>query len=695
MYDFYFSKSSFIKASKHIVAPWIVNFQETSFKRPSHRILLKGLMGKYARSLRNWGYYAAKRKNLRIDHSFYINMPVCPQKINLKSELDVWSSARVNLFSRKFQKKNSNVYSLPLTSRCKFDGLVPYFKNRVKQRVDLGDPDFIDFSIEHTDYINKKGDQHMIYMGMPGHEGMMEDLKKYTVPIEHHITRSDIIEALEVLKDKLMLPSLKKPRKEDLLKSYVNDKSFSGLMTSLIAGHTKKESLEFSTILAEKMFDEVGSKLTVDTSLKVVGAREKLVKYDKFGERLQTRALIQEESMISQLKQIYSRPITEALKCMNIKWESQIGIGGILLGNGVREFCNKFYPDDGHDYSIVTMDAASHDKNVCSELLIASYSILRACFPKCSKIDNHFFFFMSGHDYKRIMTDDGFVYSVKGGIQTGDPMTSLINSVCMLLEKTILYKKLNIEQPIKQVYYGDDQWEVFNPGVIIPESIGEISKKNLGIKMKDVIIKKTSEPFSNDYSKEPSFLQIFFKRGFPVRDPSRIFEKLYFMDPKLRGDPVEKLEAVMSMAYSSSGLNDTRKLVIEYSNFLRKKYNIKTIHTVENRIDSISNRLSIANLGVQNSNVRGEYEYARKTRVYCFEWKYYYLKTGLNSISPLLIKHILGKVKFSNLQKVVSKFRNHRDFMKIARSIILHEEIQKNKNNLHYFLTTDHGVWGT
>lgn len=631
---------------------------------------------------------------MKIDHSYFLNLPVAPVKVRYKKSLDVWSETKVNLFSKKYQEKHPQVYTLPLTSRCKFDGIVPYFRNRINQTVDLGDPDFIDFSINNKINIELTGDQHMIYMGMPGYEGMMEDLKKYSNPIVHQITREDITTALHELKNKLELPKLAAPRREDLINTYVNDKSYSGLMTSLMAGHSKKESLEFSTIMAEKLFEVVGSRLTVDTSLKVVGAREKLVKSDKFGSRMQTRALIQEESMNSQLKQLYARPITSALKKLNVDWESSIGIGGVLLGNGVAKFIDKFYPNNGLEYSIVTMDAASHDKNVCSELIIASYSILRSCFPESSVIDNHFFFFMSGHDYKRVMTDDGFIFNIRGGIQTGDPMTSLVNSICMLLEKTILYKKLNIEQPIKQVYYGDDQWEVFSKGVKIPENIGEISEEHLGIRMKDVIIKKSSEEFSDDYSKEPSFLQIYFKDGLPVRDPKRIYEKLYFMDPKLRDDPSEKLEAVMSMAYSAHGFNYSKTLVTEYAKFLKRKYKIYTTYEIEERLNYIIMNLATSNIGLMKSNVRGEYEYARKKHVVCDTFRYNYMKETVFHISPILIDHIMGKVRFKNIGDVVKKYKKYESYMHTIKKILLEHEKYKQRNNLYWFLKTSPHVFG-
>jgi hypothetical protein len=671
-----------------------VNFQESSFKRPSHRILFKGLLGKYARSLRNYGYYAAKKKNLIFDHSFFLNLAMCPLKVKLRKGVDVWSSKKVNLFSRKFQYSNSTLYSLPLTSRCKFDGIVPYFRNRVKQTVDLGDFDFIKFNLDYVNKINEPGESHMTYMGMPGYEGMMEDLKKYTVPIEHQITKEDIVMALDHLKNIVELPKLTAPSKGQLVGTYVNDKSYSGLMTSLMAGHSKKESLEFSTILAEKMFDVVGSRTHVDTSLKVVGAREKLVKSDKFGSKMQTRALLQEESCISQLKQLYSRPITEAFKKLNLKWDHQIGIGGVLIGSAVSHFVNRYYPDDGTNYNIVTMDAASHDKNVCRELIVAAYSILRGCFPKSSVIDNHFFFFMSGHVSKRVMTDDGMVYNIEGGIQTGDPFTSLINSFCMLLEKTILYNKLNIKQPFKQVYYGDDQWELFDPDVAIPSNIGEVSKELLGIKMKDVIVKNSLEEFSDDYKSEPSFLQIFFKYGLPLRDPMRIFEKLYFMDPKLRDYPEEKIEAVMSMCYSSQGFNYTYDLVYNYAVYLKIKYNVELSYSIKERMENITMHLATSNVGSFSSNVRGEYVYKRKSKVYCDMFKYTLMKSTVVNVSPVMISHILGMVRFKNLQEVVLKYKDHKNYLKTIKELFLRRERYKQRNNLHWFLTNSSEVVG-
>lgn len=690
----YKSKEGFVRSRKHIVAPWIASYQDTSFKRPGHRILIKGLLGKYARSLRNWGYYAAKSKKLTLDHSYYINLPLAPHHVVQRYKFDVTSENKVNLFSRSFQKEHGDKYTLPLTSRCKFDGLVPYARSRIKQRFDIGDVDFHEF-LRDTGIQPYPEDKNTFgYMALPGYEGMMEDLRKYTKPIDVTFTKEDLYKAVNYIKSELKLPKCEPPTKDSLKTLYVNDKSYSGLLTALFAGHTKKESLAFSTLIAEHLFDVAGASLTVDTSIKCVGAREKLVSDSKMAEKLSTRALIQEESCISQLKQAYSRPITEGFKLLNKNWESPIGIGGQLLGAGVFNFVERFYPKDLSKYKLVTMDASSHDKNVHHDLLIMAYSILRACYPQSDLIDKHFFFFMSGHVSKRIMTDDGLIFRIEGGIQTGDPFTSLLTSVCMLLEKTILYQKLGMDMPIARTYYGDDQIELFDIDAVIPENLSALSQEIIGISMRDVIVKNLGEEFSDDFSSEPSFLQMYFKNGLTVRDPNRIIEKLTFIDQKVREDKELKLDAVASMTYSSIGDNEAKSIIFMYCDWLVRKYKIYLISSVASKTNATINNLSIANSNFTTDNIRGEYVYKRKERAYCDMYIYDKVKHHFLPILPIYSEHILGIKREKNIHELLLKMRTQKSFVASAKKEIMAHLKRKNMHNLHFFLQHNKNVVG-
>jgi hypothetical protein len=458
------------------------------------------------------------------------------------------------------------------------------------------------------------------------------------------------------------------------MKEHVNDVSYSGILTSALAGKTKKDSLKFSVAVAEHLFKKTGARYTVDTSLKTIGSREREVKTKNWYEPTRSRAIIQEESPISQLKQIYFRPITNYFKKKNEKWEHKIGVGGLLTGLQGQYFYDRFY---GHKNTFqVTMDGSRHDQNVCKELLLGAFSILRACFPKGGDVDRHFFFFASGHIYKRILLNDGLVYRIEGGIQTGDPATSLINTFVMLLEKTILYKKLGIEQPKDSVYYGDDQFELFDNKVEFPSDFEELSKKLIGITQKDVVIKESASDFSWDFSKEPSFLQIFFNKGSPLRSSERMFDKMLYMDPKVRDCYDMKIEAVMSMAYTSFGNPYVFELISDYIKFLSGKYGVNSLDYIEKMYMRVM-KVYCGSIRITDLfNARGEFGYVRKKK-YVLPYSDYEM-TKTFRLLPLnnYVGIILGN----------STGRNR----KIVRGLISKHKLFNAKNMNYFCAALDH-----
>jgi hypothetical protein len=601
------------------------------------------------------GYYRKKMKKFKFFRDSYLALPFQQMFIPDRTSYHVTGKQKINFYNKEFQKENALKFSLPLTSRCRFDSLVPYGVRSVKQTFDFGDKDFHNFLCEN-DVHKPLDDQFLLsYQADAGWETAREDVLGFCKPIDHTITKDDVLNAIDELGD-VVIPILEKPSKEDVKLEYVNDKSYSGLLTSMLSGHNKKQSLPFSIFVAEYLYDYLGSRFTPDTSIKTVaGVRPRMVDSSKFYEFIKSRSAIQEEAPVSQLKQIYFRRVTEFFKEYNSKWRSEIGIGGVLIGSGRRHFYERFYDKKG--YYQLTMDASRHDQNICEELLVGAFSILRAMFPKSGLIDRHFFFFASGHIHKRILMRDGFVYLVSGGIQTGDPATSLVNSIVMLLEKTILYKKLEIEPPVDRVYYGDDQFELFKQKPNLPDNFGELSRQITGVTQKDIILKRCDAPFSFDLSKEPSFLQIYFNKGSPLRNYDRVFEKLMYIDKLVRDKPLTKLEAVLSMGFTTFGDFRVIKLICDYANFIIKEYNLlynDPMYVLFKKIFAVS----IGNFSISTlNNARGEVGFVRKKRVTVEPDKY----TGLHKIAIADAKKysriILGSDKRRNQKKIIKQIR--------------------------------------
>jgi hypothetical protein len=153
-------------------------------------------------------------------------------------------------------------------------------------------------------------------MVLAGWETMLSSLRKYAEPIKTDLTLKDIKRGISLLSD-IIIPKIQAPLVDEIDYQYVKPNSYSGVFSAILFGKTKGQSLEIANILAKELFEHVGRSLTVDTTLKTIGGREKLSKSDKIGQVLASRVVIQEDIIVSQLKQIYARPITNVFKAWN------------------------------------------------------------------------------------------------------------------------------------------------------------------------------------------------------------------------------------------------------------------------------------------------------------------------------------------------------------------------------------------
>jgi hypothetical protein len=402
-----------------------------------------------------------------------------------------------------------------------------------------------------------------------GWEFSKPHLMRFIRPVRGILEMDDLIKIVSEESKTWEIPFFENiPKGRDIDSLYVNPNSYSGFWTSHFFGNTKKQATSVSNVLAKNIYNLIKSRLIVDTSLKTCGGREKVVKYKELGERTATRVVMQEETCISQVKQLFSRKLTNAYKVINNININSHSIGLNLLGSNWMKFSNIV---NTLSCKILVGDVISNDSSVREDVLVLAFAILRASFPDKKEVDRAFFFFCSGHVYKRIVMPGGYVYCIIGGIQSGCPFTSHLNTIAtrILLLAIVKHMKLKIYGLFS---YGDD-WMIFMKSKELNSHLfSYYSDFLLGVKLKDVAFGYMDNgSFENN---SITFLKTGMYNGLPGRVFKDVIKKLSYSHKYSRTGLRELHEVLISMFIYSWGNWHTANHIMEYVTYVCMHYDM-------------------------------------------------------------------------------------------------------------------------
>jgi hypothetical protein len=562
--DFIRRKKSYVDSQKFVAPQWYFNKNETIGARPKDKSLTKGIIG--LSGVNNLLYYVIHKKDITVNHSKWYNSYMDVYRMKKKSLLRLKTLQSI-LLKKKTKKDYSKLLPFKNTVKMYLDSMCPILPPIKKCSFITMDSVFEQFALEQRDQFDLYNDK--VYGGIlpnGGWEFAKPHLKRYGINYPHKITYEKIFAATDLHSKNWFIPVFKKkPKKEDIDLMYVKPHSYSGLMTAKLFGSTKRQSFYLSNIVAKKLYDLTGSSLLVDTSLKTVGGREKLVEYSKRGENTVTRCVIQEETCVTQLKQLYARPTTLAYKIINKGWEDSHGIGANLLGSSWDAFVNKV---SHNSHKVLCGDWSSHDTFVNEKTMIVAFAILRAMWPDSKEVDRHFFFFTTGHVYKRVVVPGGFVYRIDGGIMSGCPFTSHLNTICCKIEILLCFHAAKIK--LQEVFmYGDDWIATVKLGTKVPDNFDQICFNEVGIKMKDFVIGKFHG--THFVNSGVSFLQTYSYGGEPGREFNRIVQKLRYCDNKSRRSIRSRIDLVCNLLVGNVGNERVTTFLLRYLEYLSNR----------------------------------------------------------------------------------------------------------------------------
>lgn len=561
-------KRSYIRSSKYSAPQWYFNKSETFGARPKNKALLNGLIG--LKGLHNVLYYNVHNKDVSVNQSKWINGYQDSYRKRKKVTISLVQLRKI-LREPKSYGSGKNILPIPNTDKMRLQSLCPLLPPIKKSGFQVMDHVFEEFAAKkHGEYDLYNDSNYGAILPNGGWEYAKPHLLRYGESIENEISYESLFQILDKYGSEWEIPVFKeKPRQQDVDQMYVKPESYSGLFTSLFFGATKKQSVHLANQVAKQLFSLTGSKLIVDTSLRTVGGREKLNKFKDVGQETVTRCILQEETPVTQLKQIYSRPITHAYKYISKGWRSSHGIGTSLLGDNWDQFVSKVTISA---HRLICGDWSSHDTYVSEKTMVVAFAILRAMWPDQRDVERHFFFFATGHIYKRVIIPGGFVYRIDGGIMSGCPFTSHLNTICCKLEILLCFERIGVK--LHNLFtYGDDWIGTISKYAKLPSNVEEVFYRTVGIKMKDLVHGDMHGTATKHTG--VSFLQTYSFRGEPGRDFDRVVQKLRYCDKKSRVTIRKRIELACNMLIGNVGNEKATQLLVDYIVFLCNRQKIK------------------------------------------------------------------------------------------------------------------------
>lgn len=325
-------------------------------------------------------------------------------------------------------------------------------------------------------------------------------------------TYVDVATALRVAGHQLRLPKLGPLTSRAFSTTGVNPPAHPGYLSAQL-GRSKGQLADVGDRLAREVWEALEVRQLYDRTLWATGGREKR-QWRGMGDQLKSRIVMMPEAATSQFAQAIAIPITMGLS----QTGGDLKIGFSMSHGKWRRF--KRHHDLEH---VKAFDWSSFDGRVRETLLVSAMAVLRACYPAGVQMDRAFIYILSNLVFKRLITPGGHVVVLDGGVPSGHPFTSLVDSVAnWLIHKTVLAKLggWGLAVTTRVSVCGDDTLVSFPDGSLAPDTPSYLTAAEVmwGAKGK---LEATMEGFlcSAWPDKALPFLGTRFINGFPGISP--------------------------------------------------------------------------------------------------------------------------------------------------------------------------------
>lgn len=353
-----------------------------------------------------------------------------------------------------------------------------------------------------------------------------------------------------IVKDKiqtLKFPVITRvPQASEVYTQGVNPHSDSGFHCSYLFGKTKGKAFEMASDISYKLFNKVREKFIPDCSLWTVGGRERLHTPDEDGNcEIKSRAVLSPEMVVSQICQIFARPITDQLSLINEEdFNYPLHLGSDMFqGKFMKlvEKCKTFK-------NTICTDWSRYDQSIKRGQIVLAFAICRSAFPKSRYVDNLFLFMLSSFIIKRVVGDGGIVYKITKGVATGHPFTSIINTLVNFITFSYLEKECNIDFQFKK-FYGDDTILSSDDENIKFEMLREASLRNFGMVLK--LESDTGFIIGDDIENSACFLKYRSLYGLPSRSKTDLIKTISFFRKRYLRRNSDKFLRGLSFLYAA------------------------------------------------------------------------------------------------------------------------------------------------
>jgi len=464
----------------------------------------------------------------------------------------------------EFIKTSKQVLGVKLGDYLTIDGFALPKTKCPNQRFKFSDPEMISSiyfeEIEWLDNSNMNG----FYATGSWHTNKT-DIEKFGLKPGNDLSHWQFYSKIKGEISKLKFPTVDRiPSSNEVFSQGINPYSDSGFFCSKLYGKTKKDAFTSVCEISYKLFNKIYEKFTPDTSLWNVGGRERLHKPNEDGDcEIRSRAVLSPEMVVSQICQVFARPITDGLKLINLNdFSYPLHLGSDVNLGKFRKLidkCKKYKQTFSFDWS-------KYDQSIGQGQIVLAFAICRSSFPRSKYIDNMFLFLLSSFMIKRIVGDGGIVYKISKGVATGHPFTSIINTIINFINFSYLEKELSINFEFKK-FYGDDTIMSSNDNNINIDNIISASLILFGMTLKT----ESSSGFTDSsiIKGTPGFLKWRSLYGLPSRENCDIIDTIsFYRKRKLRNHDL-MVGRALSLLYISPFNKTLIKIIKNYCSKFR------------------------------------------------------------------------------------------------------------------------------
>lgn len=351
------------------------------------------------------------------------------KKISLKKFLsDVKSSNTLN------EKHLEIGLPLPLTDNCEFSGVVngkrrKGYTNKLRQYFD--DLTLKELAVNfQADFKEDEFSHLKVFSGDWKYNS--QNLIDMATPKTKVFSKNELIEGyLSRINIDFQLPYLGEYDSKYVLGLDVKPKAFPGFSTQRKIAKFRKTSSPYTKDYAKKYIEMIlrSPVPILDTSLLVIGGREKRVKFNYLekGKKIKTRITCMGEDVPTLISQSLVNPITNCIPELPDHFNQLAKVYG---QGGYKRFIEAMEPTKW-DQVICDLDYSGHDNNTSEDQIVVAFSFLRLCFRPGDDIDNLFLYCMSSMIFKRfVLPESNMVFRINKGISTGHGFTSLVTTLC-------------------------------------------------------------------------------------------------------------------------------------------------------------------------------------------------------------------------------------------------------------------------